>query len=230
MTHTRAKVRTDPHASGKDGYFRGSIMPSCFRASFCLFFLLTGCEVASVLAYKLGPPETIKAQYTPPKTPILVLAENFQNPSMCSYEAEQIAWEIGRQLTDHQVAPVVSSDKLRQLRTETKNNLRKMTLSEIGQKTGAQQILYVNIRECHWEPLSGTRMVRGEVKVQVKMVDVKTGQTTWPDLVSDGTPMSAEMPYTEQKTSGDGVAMREKICHQLGDQIARLFYTYNADQ
>jgi hypothetical protein len=192
--------------------------------------LLTGCQLVGVVAYKVSGPPTIQPQYTPPPTPLLVLAENYQHPSECRYEAEQLAWEIGHQLEEHQVAPIVSPDKLRQLRTRTGGAIRQLTLSDIGLETGAQQVLYVNIRQCQWESLPGTRMVRGEMEVLVKLVEVATGQTVWPDLVSDGKPMSLKIPYTEQSSTGDGMALQEQMCRQLGQQIARLFYAHKADE
>jgi hypothetical protein len=207
-----------------------AFVPPYLRASFCLLLLLTSCRLAGVAAYKLSGPPTIQPQYTPPKTPILVLAENFQNPSTCAYESEQLAWEIGQQMTDHAVAPVVSSDKLRQLRARPDISMRKLTLSDIGRETGAQQILYINIRDCQWEALPGTRMVRGQINVLVKLIDVSTGQTVWPDLVSDGKPLSAKIPYTEQSSTGDGMILKEKMCRQLGDQIAQLFYAHTAEE
>jgi hypothetical protein len=203
---------------------------SCLPASFCLLLLLTSCQLAGVAAYKLSGPPTIQPQYTPPKTPLLIMAENFQNPSTCAYESEQLAWEIGQQMTEHAVAPVVSPDKLRQLRARRGDAMRKMTLSDIGRETGAQQILYINIHDCQWEALPGTRMVRGEINVLVKLIDASTGQTVWPDLVSDGKPLSAKIPYTEQSSTGDGMALKEKMCRQLGDQIAQLFYPHKADE
>lgn len=193
-----------------------------------LFLLLSGCQVAGLVAYQAAAHATIDPEYTPPKTPILIVAENYGNPSLCTYEAEQLAQEIGVLFKEHNVAPVVSGDKLRQVRDEAGAAARKMSLQELGEKTGASQVLYLNITDCQWESLAGTRMAKGQINVLVKLVDVASGETKWPDVVSDGKPMSVSSPYAEQKGTGDGLMMQQQLCRQLAKNIALLFYPHKA--
>src|SRR5687768_4069786 len=50
---------------------------------------LPGCQYAGVVAHVIGPP-AVEPLYVPAQTPMLVLAENYADPSVGALEAEQL--------------------------------------------------------------------------------------------------------------------------------------------
>jgi hypothetical protein len=200
-----------------------------------LFLLLASCGVPGVIAYKVLGPDDVKPLYTPPPTePILIFAENYDNPSIGSYESEEIARVVAQAFKEHKVAPVVDPDALHNLLTAQAHapatNPTSRSISAIGRKLGATHVLYIDVQECRTESLGGTKLLRGLMSVRVRLVDVATGKTLYPLDTGDGTPLSAKTPYTEIKQGVTEQSIRQQLCQTLGEQIARLFYPYKPDE
>jgi len=219
---------------------RGACVLRClsrllFPLAFCMLpFLLASCGVPGVIAYKVLGPDAVKPQYTPPPTePILIFAESYDNPSIASYESEELARIIARAFKEHEVAPVVDPDALTNLlsaRAKAPGAPAPQSISSIGKQLGAKHVLYIDIPECRTESIGGTRLLRGVMSVRVRIVDVDTGKTLYPSDSSEGTPLTAQTPYTEIHAGTTEQALRQKLCQTLGERIARLFYAYKPDE
>lgn len=206
---------------------------TCFKkiaplAAVLLALSLAGCAVPSAILYKTMGPPPIPARYTPPKEPLLVLVENVHSGANAIPEADDLARVVYDDLKEHEVGPLIDPAKIHELRDENPKSFGKMSISDVGRALGAKQILYVHVSELNIEVPPGSEMVRVKVGASVKMVDVATAQTVWPD---DG--QSEPYQYESRlERVGDNTSrtnLSKQVLHQSGVQIGRWFYNFKPE-
>jgi len=185
------------------------------------------CAVFAWLAATFSPPEKVEAQFRPPadKT-MLVFVDDILNP----VDHEPIKIELTHRLNEHLSANKVAArtvpyDRLADLIASTPNfNL--LAISEVGQKLGADLVLYVQIDEFALKDKAATQLWHGNLEATVRVVDVTKGRL-WPR----NRPAGHSMPPVETPTAtGSSDTNAEEITHTLAammaDQIAKLFYKH----
>src|SRR4051812_41278453 len=92
----------------------------------CLILLCSGgCNVIGAVAGKtLGGPD-VKALYLPAKAPMVVVVENWRNPAGTVAEAEQLARLVSRDLHTYDVAPLIESEAVLDLKQQRGEAFRK---------------------------------------------------------------------------------------------------------
>jgi hypothetical protein len=189
-----------------------------------VLLLLGGCNIVAYAATAI--PQTVSAKHTPPKTPMLVLVENRQNPSTMVTEADQLTGFIMEELEAYHVAPLIELKKLYEVRDDEKN-IDKMTISQIGKAVGAQQVLYVDLRRVNVsEDDGGGIPMHSRLDAAVHLVDVKTSTTTFPTAGQANWPISLETPITTIVNRTNPEAVRESLLRSAGTSIGRLFHDY----
>lgn len=181
-----------------------------------------GCQALGLGAYLLSPPKQ-KAAYEPPKTPMLVLVENRQNPGMFLYASDQLTSYIIDDLVTYEVCPVIPQEKLQQV-IDASPKAEAMTISEIGKAAGASQVLYVDVRKVSVGAIAGIP-TSGRAEARVHIVDVATGKTTFPQT-GDGFPVYFETPVADDAKSSDTSAVRDAMLRAAGTNIGRLFHDF----
>lgn len=226
------------------GFRRGELVPpSCLArvtragslrhwgrlgaALLCL--LLSGCIVPAVMYKTVGPPE-VPAQYKPAKEPLVVLAENYRHTGSDSFETEQLAREVSQHLKEKEVAPIIAVEELTKLRDREGDKLKTMSISQIGQALGAKQVVYIDIRECRVEQLSGTPLLKGHLTAYVRVVDSQSGQSRWPERAVEGMPLTVETPYFEAGPEMSEIVVRQSMTRTMALRTARLFFGYRPDE
>lgn len=190
---------------------------------------VTGCVALAAVASKVKPPEPMDAEYTPAKKPTLVLVETYQNPDLYGVEANRLARDISYEFTEHKAFPVVPPQKLIDLRASKGSDYWKMTLPEVAQAVGAEQVVYVNLKNFSAESPVGSETVRGECEAMVRFVDARTRQTLWPPDSSDGREISYKTPaLSEEGTTRD--AVQEQLYKHMSQDISHLFYNWVNEQ
>jgi hypothetical protein len=197
-----------------------------------LVFTLSGCEIFGVAAYKLHGPAKVPAQYVPPKTPMLVLVENYQHQSSVNAHGDLLAQLLVKELQAHKVAPLVPPEKLQALRDERPADFPTMSMAAIGRAVGASQVLYVQLHRSDVTPMSGGDSLTGQTNASVKVVDVATGDTLWPGGIAGGAgdsgyPVAATQLGTDN--GGNVQDVRQRMYFRLSNQIARLFYKWQPE-
>jgi hypothetical protein len=193
------------------------------------FALGCGKAMGVLVAKTVG--EDIHAVYVPVKTdPMLVLAENYQNPGANALESEQLARYVGQNLERKKVAPLINPTLAIDLRSKDPDAYRKMTITQIGQALGARQVLYIALLSDDLDTSQGSDYRRAEASARVRIIDVKTGQTRWPVQASAGYPVSTRTPVVKVANDDDEASLRRSAQARLGGDIARLFYKYKADE
>jgi hypothetical protein len=179
-----------------------------------------GCQVLGAAAYVVTPPK-IKAQYVPPKTPMVVLVENRQNPGMYVYSSDQLTGYIIDDLKTYEVCPLIPDEKLRQFMDSTPST-SKMTISQIGKAVGASQVLYVDLRHVSVGGIVGVPAA-ARAEAGVRVVDVATGKTMFPQT-GEAYPISFQSEISQDATQQDMTQVRDAMAREAGADIARLFH------
>lgn len=188
--------------------------------------LLGGCTAASALQYKIAGPPAVPARYVPAKEPMLVLVENYKASAVGYSDAESLARHLVIELRDHKVAPIIPLERLYALRTEQGVAYRKMSMAAVGRAVGAMQVLYVDVHESSIGSPPGSELMKGRMGVQVRVVDVDTGATRWPQEAAAGIPLGYETPLPRADENTTEAMIRQRMTSAMAVRIARLFYKW----
>lgn len=190
---------------------------------------LMGCTMLGAMAYKMSGAPDVKAQYAPPKTPLVVLVENSRNPAALRLEAQRLASRVTDELKEHQVGPLIDPTKLADLRRARPEAYNGMAVTAIGREVRAEQVVVVDLVEFNVQPDLASETLQGLAQARVRVVDVASGETRWPLDTSGGFPLSAKTSYVRASDGVDATTLSEKLQRALSSQIARLFYDWKSD-
>jgi hypothetical protein len=199
-----------------------------YLLSSILFFTASGCVAAGVAAHKIMGPAAIEAQYVPAKEPLVVMVENYRRPSSALTDDELLSRYIEGFLRGHEVAPLIESSKIRELRINRPDEFKKMSITAVGREVGAKQILYVDVVNSELESLMAGESLRGSTTVRVRVIDAETGQTRWPTDMADGYPLEQSLSFGKT-TARSEQELKQSLYVSLGDRIAKLFYKWKPD-
>jgi hypothetical protein len=195
--------------------------------STCLI-ITSGCTAVGVGAYKLMGPPAVPAMYIPAKEPLVVMVENYRRPSSAYTDDQLLTRYIEGYLRGHDVAPIVESANVADLRVNHPEEFKKMSVAAIGREVGAKQILYVDVIQSDVETLMAGEALRGATAVRVKVVDAQSGETRWPGDMAEGYPLEQSVQFHKNKASNEQ-DLKAGIYAQLGDRIAKLFYKWKPE-
>jgi hypothetical protein len=199
-----------------------------------------GCNMVgagAVIADKVFGPSAIDPVYVLGPEPVLVLVENYRNPVGSLSDSEQVTHFIVDHLRENLKAEkdkpakinVIDPDKLIELQNARPSEYAKMKIPQVGKALGAKQVLYVDLQVSGVNVTPGSELLRGRFNAVVKVVDVATGQTRWPNDIADGFPVGWE---SKPQRPGDRVfpaAVRERALRVGASRVARLFYKWKPD-
>lgn len=195
-----------------------------------LLLTLAGCTVTGALAYKLYGPPPVEAKYVPTKEPMLVLVERYNAGGGGGHvESESLAREVFREMSKHDIAPLIDPIAAIDLRSQQPAKFSKMTISQIGAAVGAKQVLYVNIDSSQVQIAEGSSLMRGRFTARVKVVDVATGNLRWPVDATEGYPVLVETPLIRVRDGTSAATAQGELTRQAGDAIAKLFYKWKPE-
>jgi hypothetical protein len=199
-----------------------------YSLSSILVFSSASCSTAALVMYKLSPPQKVPAKYVPKKEPMLVLVENYENPSVTHISAQQLATALRADLERNNVAPLVDPDRLVELRDANPDGYRKLSIPQIGQSVGARQVLYINLQTLTVE--GDGVMARGIAQGQLKIVDATTGQTRWPTDLAAGHEVLVQTPFTRLDEHTTESTLQASLIAGVSDQVSKLFYKWTVPE
>lgn len=181
-----------------------------------------GCAVAGAIAAKTIGDIPDPAKYKLPNEPVLVVVENYNHPAELQAPADQLAEMLSQELSDLKMVPVVEQTKLTALRTARPKEFAQMKITDLGKEVGAQQIIYVDLRECQVYRTAGSDALQAKVEAYVKVVDVATGQTKYP-VAGEIEPFKKEGNFTPEENNLTPLAVRNELVEDLSGDILKLF-------
>jgi hypothetical protein len=207
-----------------------SILVFLFASLSSILVLSTaaGCNVAALAVQRLSPPPMVYAKYEPKREPMLVLVENFDNPSANHVGAQQLTAQLTQDLTAHKVAPLVDAGVLHTLRDADPVAYGKMSIPQLGRAAGATQVLYLNLQQMRLN--NDGIMAQASASGRVKIVDVATGESRWPSDLPEGYVVAMQTPYVRLDDRVTAPALTAQMIRGLSDQVAKLFYKYRMEE
>jgi len=191
-------------------------------------FSSVSCQAVALVLYKLSPPPKVPAKYVPKKEPMLVLVENYENPSVTYVASQQLNAALRADLERNKVAPLVDADKIVELRDLNPEAFKKMSIPQLGKSVGAKQVLYINLQSLNVE--GDGVMARGMAQGQVKIIDVATGQTLWPTDLVAGYELLLQTPHVRIDERTNEQTVRNQLVTSVSDQVSKLFYKWTVQE
>jgi hypothetical protein len=205
------------------------VRPLLLACTLPILLLLGGCQVVGAIVAKTQGPEKILAMYVPKKVPTLILSEHAAGAAVDDVSSQDIGRRVADTWADQKLSPLIDLSKLEEFHLRRLDTYDKMSMVAIGKALGAQQVLYIDVRDNHDESAGGSDTIRARASVRVRMIDVATGQTLWPPDAAEGFALDAE---TQFQSRGEGVSEStqfEQVRAMIADKIVKLFYTHLPD-
>ncbi len=188
---------------------------------------LAGCNLIGVIADKAAGDRPVPAQFQPDALrPLLVIAENYRDPGTSASDAERIQTLVSRQLEEHKVAPIVSTEKLIAIRDRSPVSFRKMSVIEIARAVGAAQVLYVDITGVGVGTQVGGDSLKGVASANVKLIDAESGDVVFPKDLDAGTAVGFESQLHRATVDVTADRVRAETLIGLSEHISRIFHSY----
>ncbi len=189
---------------------------------------LPGCAVAAWIAAQFGPEKKVPAEYEPPAgTTILVFVDDMLHPVDYEPVKIQLTEMLNKQLVDNKVvSKTIPYSRLGEFISATPG-FNSLAVSEVGQKLGADMVLYVQIDEFRLRDAAATsELWKGRLATTVRLVDVTKGRL-WPT----DSPTGHMVPKAETQTVSDssqarGEQISKELAAEIADKIAKLFYSH----
>jgi hypothetical protein len=196
-------------------------------SAFCI--CCSGCNAVGAVLAKTTPPPMVKAQYAPPKEPLLVLVENPHNRAALQLEADAVTRQLVDQMRVHQVAPVIDPSDAEALRNAKGPAYRRMPIDQIGREVGATQVIYVNLERFEIERAVGSELPSGEAQARVRVVSTDNGDVVWPLDSAGGHPLTVKVQPQHTATQVPEQAVRQQLYAAIAERVAKLFYDWSDD-
>lgn len=191
---------------------------------------VVGCNVLGAVAYKLSQDPTIPAKFVLDKNkPTLVLVENFRTPDLSAKDSELLARTLTEKLEAKKVAPIIKAEKVLDLRNTRPKEFGTMTIPQIAQAVGAEQVVYVDLQGSQITSLTGTSMFQARAAAYMKVVDAKTGASLYPTDSVEGVGVTYETNALKGNEEGTYPEVRSALFDGLARAIGHHFYEWKAE-
>lgn len=194
-----------------------------------LGMVLAGCPVVGWMATAFAPPKKVKAVFDlPPKKAILVFVDDYYHVTEFEAIKMDLAREINKGLIRNKLAArTIDYDRVLDLQGNMPY-FRRLKVSEIGQRLGADLVLYIVIDRFSLHDNDTSLLWRGKLQVSVRVVDAKTGERLWPgDRRDDGYPVPAvELPSVDDSSANYEERLSRELAEKMADRVVKLFYKH----
>jgi hypothetical protein len=188
---------------------------------------LPGCAVFAWFVAQFSPPKKVPAEYEfPAGTTILVFVDDALHPVDYEPVKIQLTEMLNKQFIDHKVASkTIPYTRLGEFISATPG-FNSLAIGEVGQKLGADVVLYVQIDEFSLRDAAASELWKGRLATTVWLVDVVKGRI-WPTDNSTGRPIDkAETQTVSDSSQSRGEQISKDLAAETADKIAKLFYNH----
>lgn len=194
----------------------------------CVVGALGGCNIVGPVAYIVGGPPKVDAEFTLPDRPTVVYVDDRQNLISPSGLRRVMADRASSDLMEHKaLTETISSRDAMALVTRQDRHSDLIPIDQIGRDVGAEQVIYVEVLSFRDSPDNYTPRPMGSCSVRV--IDVTNRVRLYPAegeqprvLQVAMRAVSTEM-YRSRATRSK---LRQALAEEMGSHIAKLFYRH----
>lgn len=202
-------------------------------AALVLAVLAGACNIVTPAAYIIEGPPSNDAQYTLPDRKVVVFVDDRKNVLSRTQLRTVIGDKVSSDLLAKGLVPdaVASRDAVAIARRDESAG-KPLATSEIGEKVGAEVVIYVRMLSFNIAEPGGTP--RPNAVAQVRVIDATNRARLFP---TDAEDPGVQVPSTMNEVSMDLYnsttgrrSVEEQLASNLGDRIAKLFYKHEKNE
>jgi len=188
---------------------------------------LGGCALLGWAADVVEGGKPVKPVYQLQDQPTVVMIDDPTNKLPTVDLPNLIAGRINDRLVDEQVideSNMVAANRISQLAADH-SAFKTWPIDKVGKEAGAQQVIYVLVKQFMLSDES--QMYRPVAQVRVKVIDVASGQRLYP-ATGDGHPVAVEQFYKSMDGANRSTQtiIARRLAEELAREIAYLFYEH----
>lgn len=224
-----ARRRADLTRRGRE---RWRVGPG-LRLLLCSIAAVSGCTYTGgelLFLLGVGRGEKVEARFHLSSGPILILiddpAERVDLPMANRNLFDDLAQELLRHKAAQRIIPQQTVDRLRQ----SVPDFERRGCREIGELAGAEQVLWIEVRDFLAEEQVGQADIAAFFTVSVKVINAherkdRSAVRLWPTS-PQGEVVSASMTGSEVAIAGTQNEIATALASRLAEKIAKLFYAH----
>ncbi|MSR34414.1 MAG: hypothetical protein EXS12_06405 [Phycisphaerales bacterium] len=198
-----------------------------------MVIVASSCNFLVPAAYMIDGPPSIDAQYTLPDQKTVVFVDDRTNilsrTQLRAVIGDKVATDL---MKKGLVTETIASRDALSIARKDETIEKPMPISEIGQRVGAETIIYVQIREFALSEPGG--LARPSALASVKVIDVTGRSRLYPPASElTGQLVTTNMREVEndlyQSTSGRR-QIEDTLAAEIGAEVAKLFYKHETTE
>lgn len=196
-------------------------------AAALLPILTAGCVQGATLWYHLTGGETIEAKHKLNARLLAIVLDDPQGLITTPMVHQVVHEKLAEAFTANKIeCKLVAYDELHRLRAD-EAAFAKLSVREIGEKLGADQVLYLQVTDFALRREPGAPLFQGRFGVRVSVISTekKRDVRLWPreqggePIVAETQPRSSEGDVTESDVA-------RELSGELADKVGKLFFDH----
>lgn len=186
-----------------------------------------GCVQLAAVWANISGGDIVDPEYTLTRGPLLILIDDPDSLVTEPHAVRQLHDTISSIFLEYNVNRRVVPFQNRQTLQRSTKDYDRLSIREIGEKLGADQVLYLRVERFTLYEEPGAPLFKGEFAVRVKVLTTegKREVRLWP-REEGGKRVVATTPPTPSdggKSAGD---VAKELATNLGDVVSKLFYEH----
>ena len=199
---------------------------TCAALAFCAW----GCQPIIQFIAVMSGGERIAAQVKLTEGRLLILIDDYEDlvtePRAIEEVHKSISAVFLEKVVNDQVVPFAEWQELR----HTDKEYDQLSVRAIGEKLGAEQVLYLRVTRFALSDEPGADIYRGRFNVRVKVITTKPIRDTrlWPEREDQGRLMTASTDPEPMDGDRSAFQVARELSANLGHKVSKLFYGHRA--
>jgi hypothetical protein len=194
-----------------------------------LLSLSAGCvQFASAWA-NLSGGDVVEPEYTLTKGSLLVLIDDPTNVVSEPRAVRELFATISDIFLEFKVNRQLISWEDRERLERSEKDYHRLSIRQIGEKLGAEQVLYIQIEKFSLHSEEGAPLLKGEFVTRVKVLSTKQDHDVrlWPREPS-GRRITATTPPVSSEGDKTASDVAQELGIKMGQAISELFYEHRS--
>ncbi len=207
----------------------GRVLLAIRLAAPLLLVALSGCvQFASAWANITGG-DVVEPEFTLTKGPLLVLIEDPNNVVTEPRAVREVFATVSDIFLEFKVNRQIIPWEERERLERNEKGYHKLSIRQIGEKLGAEQILHIKIERFSLHGEEGAPLLKGEFVSRVKVIATKQDHDVrlWPRDPS-GRRLSVTTPPTSSEGDKTASDVARELAIRMGQAVAELFYEHRS--